>query len=407
MLFLETLQVALDALRANKLRSLLTMLGIVIGVAAVIAMVALGTGAQASVKERIASLGTTLVSVIPGQQRGFGGVASGSDRAVLTISDAAAIDSTSPHIIAVEPEMERQMQVMHENHNTNTDIMGVTPNYLQVRRYEIEYGRMFTEGDNAARRRYAVLGPQVVSDLGATMPDALIGENVRIGSVQFEVIGVLASKGQGAGFGNPDDQVLIPIQTAQFRLIGSDRLRSINVLAASEDDITAAMAEIRRTLRREHRLRAGVSDDFRLRTQADFLNTLGETTQIFTLLLASIAFVSLVVGGIGIMNIMLVSVTERTREIGVRKAMGATRENIMLQFLIEALVLCLLGGAIGMALGIGAAVLGRALFHWNTQVGASSVVIAVVFSGAVGLLFGVWPARRAAQLDPIESLRYE
>ena len=407
MLFLETLQVALDALRANKLRSLLTMLGIVIGVGAVIAMVALGTGAQASVKERIASLGTTLISVVPGQQRGFGGVASGSDRAVLTLDDATAIDSSAQHVIAVEPEMNRQMQVTRENRNTNTSILGVTPNYLQVRRYDIEFGRMFSAGDDAARRRYAVLGPQVVSDLGVVSPEALLGESVRIGSIQFEVIGVLASKGQGAGFGNPDDQVLIPIQTARFRAIGSDRLRSINVLASSEDDITAAMAEMRRVLRREHRLRPGVADDFSLRTQADFLNTLGETTQIFTLLLASIAFVSLVVGGIGIMNIMLVSVTERTREIGVRKAMGATRENIMLQFLIEALVLCLLGGALGMALGIGAAVLGRIFFHWNTQVGLSSVLIAVGFSAIVGLLFGVWPARRAAQLDPIESLRYE
>ena len=407
MLFFETFQVALEALRANKLRSLLTMLGIVIGVGAVIAMVALGTGAQASVKERIASLGTTLVSVVPGQARGFGGVASGSDRAVLTLADAAAIQAEAQHVVAVQPEMNRQMQVQRESRNTNTSILGVSPNYLQVRRYDVEYGRMFTEGDNAARRRYAVLGAQVVKDLGVASPEALIGESVRIGSIQFEVVGVLASKGQGAGFGNPDDQVLIPIQTARFRVIGSDRLRTVNVLAASEDDITAAMAEIRRILRREHRLRPGVTDDFSLRTQADFLNTLGETTQIFTLLLAGIAIVSLVVGGIGIMNIMLVSVTERTREIGVRKALGATRENIMLQFLIEALVLCLLGGILGMALGIGAAVLGRVVLHWNTQVGVSSVVIAFGFSAVVGLLFGVWPARRAARLDPIESLRYE
>jgi putative ABC transport system permease protein len=406
-LFGETLQVALGALRANKLRSLLTMLGIVIGVGAVIAMVALGTGAQRSVKERIAALGTTLVTVVPGQARGFGGVASGSDRAELTMDDADAIRAGAGHVTAVQPEMSRQMQVQREGRNTNTTILGVTANYLEVRRFEIDAGRMFTGADDAARRRYAVLGPQVVTDLGIASPDALIGGAIRIGSIQFEVIGVLRSKGQGAGFGNPDDQVLIPIQAARYRVIGSERLRSVNVLARSEEDITATMAEIRRILRREHRLRPGVADDFSLRTQADFLNTLGETTQIFTLLLASIALVSLVVGGIGIMNIMLVSVTERTREIGVRKAVGATGGNILLQFLIEALVLCLIGGAIGTVLGIGAAVLGRVLFQWNTEVGLSSVAIAFAFSAAVGVLFGVWPARRAASLDPIESLRYE
>jgi putative ABC transport system permease protein len=407
MLFLETFQVALTALRANKLRSMLTMLGIVIGVGAVIAMVALGTGAQASVKERISSLGTTLVTIVPGQQRGFGGVASGNDRANLTLEDAAAVERGATRITAVQPEMSRQMQVTRDNANTNTSIVGTSANYLDVRRFTIQAGRMFDAADDAGRRRYAVLGPQVVSDLGASSADALIGEPIRIGSIQFEVIGVLASKGQAGGFGNPDDQVLIPIQTARYRAIGSERLRSINVLAKDESQITAAMAEIRRILRREHRLRSGVADDFSLRTQADFLNTLGETTQIFTLLLASIAAVSLLVGGIGIMNIMLVSVTERTREIGVRKAVGATGRNIMLQFLIEALVLCMIGGAIGTLFGIGAAVLGRVLLQWNTQVGLSSVLIAFAFSAAVGVLFGVWPARRAASLDPIESLRYE
>uniref|UniRef100_A0A832I2C9 FtsX-like permease family protein n=1 Tax=Eiseniibacteriota bacterium TaxID=2212470 RepID=A0A832I2C9_UNCEI len=407
MLFGETLQVALTALRANKLRSLLTMLGIVIGVAAVIAMVALGSGAQASVRERIAALGTTLVTVVPGQMRFGGGIASMSDRAALTMDDAAAIEEGATRITAVQPEMSRSLQVQREGRNTNTTINGVTPNYLEVRRFQIQHGRMFTAGDDAARRRYAVLGPQVVADLGVSSGEALVGETIRIGSIQFEVIGVLASKGQGAGFGNPDDQVLIPLQTARYRVIGSERLRAIHVLARSEEEITHAMAEIRRILRREHRLRSGVADDFSIRTQADFLNTLGETTQIFTMLLASIAFVSLVVGGIGIMNIMLVSVTERTREIGVRKAVGATRGDIMLQFLIEALVLCLLGGAVGLALGVGVAQLGRVLLQWNTQVGATSVVIALAFSAAVGLAFGVWPARRAARLDPIESLRYE
>jgi putative ABC transport system permease protein len=407
MLFGETIRVALEALRANKLRSLLTMLGIVIGVAAVIAMVALGRGAQKSINDRITALGTTLLTVIPGQMRGPGRVASATDRAPLTLSDATALEQRGTDLLAVQPEMSRSLQIQYGSQNTNTTVSGVTANYLEVRLYHMAAGRMFTAGEDAARRRVAVLGSQVVEDLGIASPESVVGADVRIGTAQFEVIGVLASKGQGGGFGNPDDQVLIPIQTARYRLLGDDRLRTIQVLAPSEAEIPAAMAEIQRILRREHRLSAGQEDNFRIRSQADFLNTLGETTQVFTALLAGIAAVSLIVGGIGIMNIMLVSVTERTREIGVRKAIGATSENILLQFLIEAVVLCLLGGALGALLGIGAAVLLHRAFDWNTSVGGSSILLAFGFSATVGLVFGVWPARRAAALDPIEALRYE
>jgi putative ABC transport system permease protein len=403
----EILGVALEALRVNKLRSFLTMLGIVIGVAAVIAMVALGRGAQQAVKDRIASLGTTLLTVIPSQARGGpGGVASGSDRAPLTFDDVEALEERAALVVAVQPEMSRQLQVQYENRNTNTSVVGTTPNYLEVRRFTMESGRMFTRAEDGARKRVAVLGPQVVLDLGVT-PATIVGADIRIAGSQFEVIGVLASKGQGGGFSNPDDQVLVPIQSARYRLIGNDRLRSISVLAPSEEQIPAAMAEVQKILRREHRLRAGQENDFNIRNQADFLTTLGETTQVFGYLLAGIAAVSLLVGGIGIMNIMLVSVTERTREIGIRKALGATQGNILLQFLIEAVVLCLLGGAVGVALGAGSAVFLHKVFQWNTSVGLSSVVIAFVFAAAVGILFGVWPARRAAGLDPIESLRYE
>jgi putative ABC transport system permease protein len=407
MLFGEILSVALEALRANKLRSFLTMLGIVIGVSAVIAMVALGRGAQRSVNERIASLGTTLLTVMPGQARGRGGVASASDRADLTLDDAAAIEQRAEHVIAVQPEMSRNLQVQYRDQNTNTTVSGVTSNYPEVRKFTLASGRMFSTVDDAARRRVAVLGSEVVTDLGIPSADAIVGGEIRISGIQFQVVGVLASKGQGGGFFNPDDQVLVPIQTARYRLMGNDRLRSINVLATSEADIPFTMAEIQKVLRREHRLRAGTEDDFRIRNQADFLTTLGETTQVFTLLLAGIAAVSLLVGGIGIMNIMLVSVTERTREIGVRKALGATRANILIQFVIEALVLCLLGGAAGILLGATAAVVLHRTLNWSTSVDGSAVAIAFLFSAAVGLIFGVWPARRAAALDPIESLRYE
>jgi len=403
----ETFAVALEALRANKLRSLLTMLGIVIGVSAVIAMVALGRGAQQSVKDRIASLGTTMLTVVPGQQRGPGSVASATDRRPLKLEDAQALADRGVVLTAVQPEMSRTMQVVYGSHNTNTSIVGTSANYLEVRRYAIADGRMFAASEDAARRRVAVLGPQVVSDLGLSAGAAVVGETVRINGAAFLVVGVLAPKGQTGGFQNPDDQVLIPVQTAQARLMGGDRLRSLNVLAPSEDKIPATMAEVTRILRREHHLRTGDPDDFSIRNQADFLTTLGETTQVFTWLLAGIAAVSLLVGGIGIMNIMLVSVTERTREIGIRKALGATRFLILSQFLIEAVTLCLLGGSIGVALGAGASAVLRDALHWSTSVGMDSVALAFGFSAAVGLLFGVWPARRAASLDPIESLRYE
>jgi putative ABC transport system permease protein len=406
MLFGEIFSVAFGALRANKLRSLLTMLGIVIGVAAVIAMIALGNGAQKAVKDRISALGTTLLTVQPGQAFGMGGIRQG-DQSKMTMDDAKAIEERAEHITAVQPEMQRQLQIQYNNRNANTSIVGTTPNYLEVRKYELEAGRMFTPGHDAARARVAVVGPAVAQLLGFENPIALVGEQVRIRGIQFDVIGVLKSKGQGGGFGNPDEQVLIPINTARFRAMGTDRLRSINVLASSEDDIPLAMAEIQKVLRREHRLRPGREDDFNIRNQSDFLNTLGETTAVFGLLLAGIATVSLVVGGIGIMNIMLVSVTERTREIGVRKALGATRINILSQFLIEAIVLCIMGGIVGILLGSGTAYMLSRSFAWNTQISSSAVIMAFMFSAAVGVVFGVWPARRAAMLDPIQALRYE
>ncbi len=406
MIFGEILRVALGALRANKLRSFLTMLGIVIGVAAVIAMVALGRGAQRAVSDRIASLGTTLLTVVPGQIFGRG-VAAEADRARLTMDDAEAIEARARTAAAVQPEMSRQLQVQYLNRNTSTQVVGTTANYLEVRRYELERGRMFTPAEDRARARVAVVGPAVVQNLGLDASAAIVNQEIRVRGIQFTVVGVLKSKGQASPFANPDEQVLIPIQTARFRVMGADRLRSISVLATSEADIPVTMAEIQKALRREHRLRPEQPDDFTIRNQADFLNTLGETTQVFSYLLAGIAAVSLLVGGIGIMNIMLVSVTERTREIGVRKALGASRRNILLQFLIEAVVLCLMGGLAGVLLGGGGAVLLSRTLSWNTDISAASVVMAFAFSAAVGLVFGVWPARRAARMDPIVALRYE
>jgi putative ABC transport system permease protein len=381
------------------------MLGIVIGVAAVIAVVALGTGAQSAVKDRISSLGTTLLTVMPGQQRGMGVTFDQSMK--LTMDDARAIEDRSTAITAVQPEMTSRLQVQYLNQNTSTSVVGTTSNYLEVRKYELQAGRMFTRSEDEGRQRFAVLGPTVLDALGINSPEAILGEPIRIRGIQFTVVGVLKSKGQSSPFGNPDDQVLVPITTGRFRLFGNDRLRSVSVLAESEDKIPDAMADVQRVLRREHRLVQGKPDDFMIRSQADFLNTLGETTQVFTYLLSGIAAVSLLVGGIGIMNIMLVSVTERTREIGIRKALGATRGNILLQFLIEAVVLCLLGGLIGALVGSGGATAMSAFFQWNTIISPAAIAMAFVFSAVVGVLFGVWPARRAASLDPIVALRYE
>ena len=405
MQFVDTFLVALESLRTNLVRSLLTMLGIVIGVGAVIAMEALGRGAQDAVSSRIAALGTTLLMVVPGQLQ-VGGVVSASDRAPLYVEDAQALVRESQYIAAVEPEMARQFQVQFEGANTSTQVIGTSPNYLEVRKYTMARGVMFTAGDDAGRRRVAVLGATVPTNLGVSGA-ALLDSTIRINGIPFMVIGVLASKGGATGFADPDDQILIPLATAQFRVMDTRNLRTIGVLAPSEAMITKVMAEIERILRRSHHIMPGKPDDFQIRNMADFLGAFAATTQSFTLLLAGIAAVSLLVGGIGITNIMLVSVTERTREIGIRKAVGATRRAILLQFLIESVVLALVGGVLGALAGIGAARVLRAAANWNTAVSMGSVLLSFAFAAAVGVAFGVWPARRAAGLDPIDALRYE
>ena len=402
MLLGEIFRVALGAVRSNKLRSFLTSLGIIIGIASVIAMVALGEGAQRMVQERLQGLGTNVLTVRPGQEM-FGGVDRGDAR--LTPDDAQALMENPRSILRVSPQMQQRLQVEYQGSNGNITVEGVWPSYFEIQNNQAALGRLFTEPEERGRRRVAVLGAAVGDSLRVET-SALVGQTIRVRGIPFEVIGVLQSKGS-AGFQNPDDEVYIPLSTAQLRVFGTDRVGNILVQALSEKEIEPAIGEIDAVLRRAHRLRMAQPSDFSIRNQTTLLETFRSTSRTFSFLLAGIALVSLLVGGIGIMNIMLVSVTERTREIGVRKALGARKRDILLQFLIEALVLCLAGGLAGVMVGVGGAVAMQRLAGWNTAVSVDAIVIAFFFSAAVGVFFGLWPARRAASLDPIEALRYE
>jgi putative ABC transport system permease protein len=401
----EVVIMAFAALRANVLRSVLTALGVIIGVAAVIAMIALGDGAQQSVRDQIANLGTTTLQ-IDNQAVRVGGIQT-TVRKRVTLDDVKAIEERAPHVAQVAAQQDRNLQLQWRDRNANVAVVGATANFALVRHFLIDRGRVFTPAEDMGRQRVVVFGPGALTMLGVQNANAMIGESVRIGGMQFEVIGVLQAHGANSGFGSIDDQIYIPFGTSRFRLFKTDRVDDLFAMATSEAEMPDAMSEIGLALRRSHRLLEGQPDDFRIRNPTDLLTTLGETTRVFTTLLAGIAAVSLVVGGIGIMNIMLVSVTERTREIGIRKALGATRRAILVQFLTEAITLCLAGGAIGSAVGMASAIVMRTSFGWNAALGPMSVILAFTFATMVGLVFGVWPARRASSLDPIEALRYE
>ncbi len=405
MLALEILLVALGAIRANILRSALTTLGIIIGVSAVIAMVALGEGAQRQVEAQIERMGTNVLTIRAGQ-RFFGGVSTG-DSEDLTVEDAEALRDRPGGVLTISPEVSSRSQLAYLRWNSSNDVKGVWPEYFGMYNHTVENGRLFTQGEVRVRRRVAVLGHSIPEALG-TPAEILVGNTIQISGQPFEVVGILAEKGESSFYFRPDEWVFVPTSTAQFRLFGGRRrLSSIYAQVAGPEFMDKAFADIDQVLRREHRIRPGQETDFSIRNSSDLVATFNETTQTFTLLLAGIAGISLLVGGIGIMNIMLVSVTERTREIGVRKALGATRRAIMLQFLIEALVLCALGGILGVAAGFGGAHLMSRVANWQTVVAPSAVATALAFSVGIGLFFGIWPARRAARMDPIDALRYE
>ena len=404
MLIREIIWVALGAIRANALRSFLTTLGIIIGVSAVIAMVALGEGAQRNVEERISRMGTNVLTIRADQRR-FGGVST-ADTEDLEVADAEALRSESGGLLTISPEISSRVQLSYLRWNSNNQVRGVWPEYFGMYNLDVEHGDIFDQGHVQGRRRVAVLGFGVPEAL-ETPATLLVGKTIQVRGQPFEVIGVLEEKG-AAGFNRPDDVVYVPTSTAQYRVFGGrSRLSSIFAQVSSAEAMDEAYGEIDRILRREHRIRPGENVDFRIRNSSDLVETFNATTQTFTLLLAGIAGISLLVGGIGIMNIMLVSVTERTREIGVRKALGATRRAILFQFLIEALVLCVMGGLLGVGVGFGGAEVLTRTQGWETVVSPEIVIAAVLFSAGIGLFFGIWPAQRAAKLDPIDALRYE
>ncbi len=398
----------LSAITANKTRSGLTMLGIVIGIGSVIAMVAIGTGAQNSVESSIQSLGSNLLTVVPGAQRSVGSIISGGrgNAQSLTMSDADAITSQVQNVNAVSPEASSRYQVVAKGNNTNTSVIGTKTIYPGVHNIQVGEGSYFADSQVSSYAKVAVIGPGVRDDLFGEGTSGVVGQTIAIRGIPFTVIGVTQSKG-GTGFNNPDNNIYIPITTAQRFLTGSQYLGNISVQARNQQVMSAVQQDITAVLLQRHKIIDPTQADFTVINQQDIVSTASNVTGIFTKLLAAVAGISLVVGGIGIMNMMLTTVTERTREIGLRKAIGAQRGDISTQFLTEALLLTFIGGAIGILFGWTAAWAIRHFASIAATVSLNSILLAVGVSAAIGIMFGYYPARRAASLNPIEALRYE
>jgi putative ABC transport system permease protein len=405
MAFRAAFRMALQALARNKLRTVLTMLGITIGIGAVICTVAIGQGGSSLVHDQLVALGTNMVWIEAGG-RNVNGVRTGNaGTKTLTLDDADAIKRSIPFISLVAPNVDGNVQVVYGNQNWYTRYRGVPPEYFQVRRWNLQSGSMFTQGDVDRLSSVCLLGHTLVERIFGE--DDPVGKTIRVQGLPCKVVGVLQQKGLSTTGFDQDDMVAVPITTAMHKLKGISWLDDIFCSATSPESVTLAEDQIYRLMRQRHRLRPDEPDDFNIRHPQDALQAQEEASKTFTLMLASLASVSLLVGGIGIMNIMLVSVTERTREIGVRMAVGAAEEDVRMQFLIEALALSLLGGAIGVVFGMGASVGLSKILRWPAILSPAAVVVATVFSVLVGLFFGYYPAQKAASLDPIEALRYE
>lgn len=395
---------AIRAITANKVRSGLSMLGILIGVGAVIAMLAIGKGAQKAIESRLASLGSNLVMLMPGSPatRGVQGAAGSISR--LTLDDVKAISRINPNIVRADGNVQGNTQVVYRDKNVNTQVMGALPLYEDMRNAHPYYGRFYTEAENTLEARVCLLGQTVVNNLfGKENP---VGQEIKINHIGFRVIGILPLKG-ATGFRDQDDTILMPLSTAMDRVLGKKYLNNIFMECATPESIAGVIQDVTALMRKRHRLPAYKENDFELRNMADIQAALQGTTQTFTLLLGIVATISLLVGGIGIMNIMLVSVSERTREIGLRKAVGAARRAILSQFLLESAVLSTMGGVIGIALGMSVSFVMSTFAGWSAEVTLQSVLLAFFFSAGTGIIFGFWPARKASLLSPIEALRYE
>ena len=388
----------------NKLRSSLTALGVIIGVGAVITMIAIGRGAKADISDRIQSMGANVLSIRPGSQRfGMRRFGRGSVR-TLKYADAKILEEMSEHIRFISPETSQRAQVKFGNKNDNIDILGVIPEYQRVQNSYVVHGSFITETDVLYKEKVCVLGKTVLEEL--VQGSDPVGKVIKINNIGFRILGIMEEKGS-MGPRDQDNRAYIPLTTAMKRLFGTDYLGSINVEVNTKEEMAAAQTEIEMLLRRQHKLPNNKEADFNVTEQTEFLQMLEDTGKSFTYLLAGIAAVSLLVGGIGIMNIMLVSVTERTREIGTRKAVGAKSSDILMQCLVESVVLSMIGGVIGIALGIGGARMISKMAGWQTSVAPDAILLSFFFAAAVGIFFGIYPARKASRLNPIEALRYE
>ena len=401
MILQESISTAIDAIRANLMRSLLTTIAIVIGTASVIAMVGIGSGAQRAIDDSITNLSARTLSVYPSRSRGAQTV----NATPLVIKDADALIKDKEIAWRISPEIRGSKSLKYGNESISISVIGARENYLGIQGYEVEQGRFFSERDDLARKRVAIIGSSVSTEL-KTSSKALLGKDIDLGGVTFEIIGVMKSEGS-SGWSNPDEQIYIPLFTASDRVFGRQRVDSIRVEVPNTYSPEEAMISIERVLRREHDIGPGEENNFRINDWSQFTDLQKQATAIFSALIIGIAGISLLVGGIGVMNIMLVSVTERTREIGLRKALGATHQAILLQFIIEAVALCIIGGVAGVILGSLLYFVIAMWQDWVFTIPFSAILGSVTFSACVGLFFGIWPARKAAQLEPAVALRYE
>jgi putative ABC transport system permease protein len=401
-------RIALRALVRNKMRAFLTMLGIIIGVGAVIAMVAIGQGSKQSIQDQLSTMGSNMVTIRPNSNQGPGGGARLDATSIqsLTLDDVKAIQQQAQYVNAVSPAVQTRGQAINASMNWPTTMQGIAPDYLTIRNWPLKEGISFTDADVNGSAKVCILGQTVVDNI-FDPSEIVVGKTIRFNKIPFKVIGVLATKGENAFGQDQDDIILAPYSTVQKRILAIPYIQTIYASAVNEESSDLATKELTGILRTSHKLSNSEQDDFSVRTQAELINTFSSTSQLLTVLLAAIAGISLVVGGIGIMNIMYVSVTERTKEIGLRMSIGARGIDILMQFLIEAIVISITGGIIGVLLGIGASQLITVLLSWPTLVSKGSIILSFVVCAVTGVFFGYYPALKASKLDPIEALRYE